>query len=278
LASEVDIANMALAELGEAKITSLAQKADISLETLLDQSRDKTLEMHEWGFATKRTRLVASGLLDLSSRTVTITGNDAGTEDTIVLDATESFITAGFAQGDRVYITGSESNNGFWDISISTAVAALTLTINEDEAMVTEVLTSDADLKLYVSSAYGYDFKYAKPSDHIRTLNINDDIDIEFNEEGSYILTNEKDSHDEIDIKYIKQETDTTKFTPLFIEVMVLVLASKLAKPIKGDEASQTSLLVRARSALAQGIIANIGKNKRSDEQRSDTSWQSAGR
>lgn len=95
-----------------------------------------------------------------------------------------------------------------------------------------------------------WQYAYAKPSDCIRAVSIlpqfatteeeGDTVNyvIETLENGSEaIFTNEPDAH----IKYIRRVTDTTKFTPLFVNAVSWLLASYLAGPITKKSNLKTS-------------------------------------
>jgi len=53
--------------------------------------------------------------------------------------------------------------------------------------------------------------------------------------EGDRLLTN----LDEVSLRYIKKVTDASKFDPLFVEVLVLLLAKKLIPILAGTEAAR---------------------------------------
>lgn len=50
--------------------------------------------------------------------------------------------------------------------------------------------------------------------------------------EGERLLTNDST----VDLRYLKKVTDTSKFDPLFVKVLVLVLADELIGPIAGGD------------------------------------------
>lgn len=75
--------------------------------------------------------------------------------------------------------------------------------------------------------AYEYDYYYQLPMDCLRVLDIDTDGG-EWKVEGRYLATNEST----VVIKYIKQETDVSKFDPMFCEVLALRIAADIAFPI----------------------------------------------
>lgn len=97
--------------------------------------------------------------------------------------------------------------------------------------------TNDADIS-------AWQFSYAIPSGYIRALSIlppdqpseaqTKPFIIEANQEGTMIIYT---NVEQATLKYIAQITDTTKFSPLFVNTLYRLLASYLAGPIiKGNE------------------------------------------
>jgi hypothetical protein len=272
--TEIEITNLALAEIGEAQITAFTDLSNINLETMFDKTRDEILSILCPDFAKKRVRLTAAGILDCSAKTITFV---AGTPDTIT-DSGTGFVTGGFVAGDKVNIEGTTSNNTAYKV---TTVAAGTLTLETFEAVVAEALVNDTDLKLYAQPAYNWSFKYAKPSDSIRILAVNETYsetaDPNWDTEGDYIVTSEIDDYDQITILYIKQETDPTKFSNSFIDLLVKRLASKLALTIANDKLMRESLASEYKTMLLD-LMAIDGSSGNPDNTRKDTSWQTTGR
>ena len=176
MASEIDICNMALARLGdEATVSSLyppegSQQAE-HCARMYPMARDSLLELHEWGFATKRAML------------------------------------AEFA--------------GIWQ---------------------------------------GWVYAYAVPADCIKILAVyppdaKDDGQAQAYEREmvgtqSVIYTNQPVAT----VPYIPRVTDTTKFSPLFVEAPGWLMASYLAGPvIKGDAGMKVT---QAHYGVAMSVIA----------------------
>jgi hypothetical protein len=89
-----------------------------------------------------------------------------------------------------------------------------------------------------------WQFVYAVPSDYIRALSIlppeyaneaqTQPFIIETNASGAMVVYT---NVEQATIKYISKVTDTTKFSPLFVNVLYRMLASYLAGPVlKGSE------------------------------------------
>ena len=82
---------------------------------------------------------------------------------------------------------------------------------------------------------FGWAYAFDLPGDCLQALEVNG---TEIGEgtpwvvEGNQVLTNEAGQYNLI---YTRYTTDTTKFTPLFIDALVLRLAAKLAVPIRSS-------------------------------------------
>jgi hypothetical protein len=74
---------------------------------------------------------------------------------------------------------------------------------------------------------FDYDYQFLLPADCLRVLST-DTVEDDWEVAGDKILYND----DSINIKYIKKITDTTKYSPGFIQALAARLAAELAYPI----------------------------------------------
>lgn len=270
--TELQIFNMALAELSETQATVISSFDDIGGQQLIDQARKETLAMHDWRFASKRKRLTASGVFDLSADTITYADADP---DTIASVGSNFTAAKGFVASERIIVSGG-SNDGIYEYQ-TLADALITLEPYEELTAGSDV--NDPDLKIYASPVSEYTYKYPKPSDMIRMMTIDESVlvDVPHEVEGDFILTNQIDGNNRINISYVFDQDDESKFTDLFVSVMVLVLAAKLARPVKGDKTAKSSLLVQAERLLRRAIAKDMSVGVRKDEQRDPSSWVTEG-
>jgi hypothetical protein len=188
MASEVDIANLALAHLGDDATVATLDPPEGSAQAehcarFYPVARDALLEMHAWKFATRRARLAA-------------------------LD-TDSFNWA-FAY--------AEPNGCLRTLAVLTGTSAST---DEGQPYETE------------SNASGAPTIYTDQEDAV--------------------------------LRYIARVTDTTKFSPLFVDALARLLASYLAGPlIKGDagKAEAKAQFAHFRIALADAKISDANQRK----------------
>ncbi len=83
---------------------------------------------------------------------------------------------------------------------------------------------------------FEYDFQYTLPSDYLYYVSPyeNQPFDVNiitFTIEGAFFLTNDT----EVELRYIKNIDDATKFDPLFVEVLILRLAKKMLPALAGS-------------------------------------------
>jgi hypothetical protein len=86
---------------------------------------------------------------------------------------------------------------------------------------------------------FGFEYAYQLPSDCLRVLEA--DTDYAWKIEGRYLLSDDS----AMNIKYITQVTDVSKFSPMFCEALSLRIAADLAFHIS-NSASLTELMMAA--------------------------------
>lgn len=126
-------------------------------------------------------------------------------------------------------------------------------------------------------------FAYALPSDCMRPLRVltqgtaltvfnqderayrlNEEAGADFDVEGDVLYTNEP----EVTLLYVRDVTDTTKFTPSFTSALSYLLASYLAGPIlKGNEGAQVGDGMRNRAMALADVAATASANASSTSQ-----------
>ena len=190
MASEVDIANLALSRLGDDATVSSLTPPEGSAQaehcaTFYPIARDSLLEMHNWGFATQRAALAP---VDVPY--------DAG------------FLYAYAAPADIIQV-----------------IAVLPPDAPDNYT------ASLGRIPGYVS--YGPNFCDGNGAFVTRSYDIPQDFAMEVAADGTLIiLTNQPDAS----ARYVIRVSDTTKFSPLFVDALSWYLASMLAGPlIKGD-------------------------------------------
>lgn len=98
--------------------------------------------------------------------------------------------------------------------------------------------------QLAAAPAFGWDHQYQLPSDFLRLIKLNgveyrgqpsEDHELE----GRVLLTDA----DEANIEYVAYKEDTDDYDSLFIQALVVLLAAKMAVPLRQDEALATRLM-----------------------------------
>lgn len=108
--------------------------------------------------------------------------------------------------------------------------------------------------------AHTYSYFFQLPSDFIRVVRINENDDPDYRVEGDRIATNESS----IDLEYIKNETDVSKFSRTFVEA----LAARMARDMTYSVTETASLvermegLYKTKLRTAKMVDAQQGKPK----------------
>lgn len=114
--------------------------------------------------------------------------------------------------------------------------------------------TKRATLSLIGSASFGTEKRYTLPSGCLRVVELYNSTS-DWKMESGEFLTPDASAQ----IKYIYQETDTTKYDTLFTEAFEYYLASKMAMPLtqSPEKANQMVSRFQATLALAKSVDAN---------------------
>lgn len=119
--------------------------------------------------------------------------------------------------------------------------------------------------------AFGFSYQYQLPSDFLRVKEIHKQC-FSFSIEGQTIVTNQAAP---LNLIYVRDESDPTKYDALFVRALVLSIAIKCGTRIKGDgfnpqaleneldRALFTAKMVDAQDGTAPRIKANTFLNSR---------------
>ena len=132
-------------------------------------------------------------------------------------------------------------------------------------------LSADTEWDIDTDNDFGHTFAYHLPSDFLRLVlfyNGSDHPDgrtfYSYEIEGKRLLTGET----AVFLKYIKNVTDVGAWDPLFVEVMILLLASKLVMPlaqelnIKQDIDKDLTFLLKKVRAMDRQEEQVIGRSE----------------
>jgi len=121
----------------------------------------------------------------------------------------------------------------------------------------------------------GYSYQYQLPISPLclRVLEMTNVQDAEYRIEGDRLLTDE----DECSIRYIKEQTDTTKYSPKLIQLMAYKVAEMIAYNITGDRSTENAMKQTYEYHLseAKGLDNVEGQQPDPDEK---NTWIEAGR
>ncbi len=114
-----------------------------------------------------------------------------------------------------------------------------------------------------VTPAFGYSYCYAYPSDCVDVLGFGD-INAKLNNyviEGEYIYTNAYKG-EALPLRYIKEITDVSKFTPEYIELMTFFWAYNVNMEITQDTQKQNYLEQKLKMIKMEASALNAMENK----------------
>lgn len=145
--------------------------------------------------------------------------------------------------------------------------------------------TRRATLSALATDTWNWSYAYAVPSDMLKPLAVlpltaasdaaSEQYEIEGTSNGTpVILTDLADAT----LRYLVRATDTTKFSPLFVDALGWLLASHLAGPIiKGDAGAAMAKQCAASFRATFSLAANSDANQRRVRPEHSPAWM-AGR
>ena len=222
MASEVDICNLALGHIGDSATVSSINPPEGSAQAehcsrFYPMARDSLLEMHNWGFATKRTNL--------------------------------ALLTSNFSEWKYCYAIPTDAVN---------LLAVLSSDATDDYSVPLQYSSSVMGVPITMGGVY-------EPQPY--TAEALDD--------GTEVIYTNQDS---AMLRYTSLISDTSKFSPLFVESLSWLLASYLAGPvIKGDAGAAESKRCMQAFLLAYGKATVSDANQRRTQIMQSVGWM-AGR
>jgi len=118
-----------------------------------------------------------------------------------------------------------------------------------------------------------FDYYYQIPTDCITPRYLVDGKLINYRIEGDKLAT---DYDDDVELVYTFRETDPTKFSPHFADLLAYRLALELTIPLKSDLATRDR--VEQDYIMAQRKYSVIDKRRGNTSDTSKTGWANAGR
>jgi len=222
VASEVDICNLALGHIGDSATVSSINPPEGSAQAehcsrFYPMARDSLLEMHNWGFATKRTNL--------------------------------ALLTSNFSEWKYCYAIPTDAVN---------LLAVLSSAATDDYSVPLQYSSSVMGVPIAMGGVY-------EPQPYAA----------EALDDGTEVIYTNQDA---AMLRYTSLISDTSKFSPLFVESLSWLLASYLAGPvIKGDAGAAESKRCMQAFLLAYGKATVSDANQRRTQIMQSVGWM-AGR
>lgn len=118
---------------------------------------------------------------------------------------------------------------------------------------------------------FEWDYEYDLPYDYLGNATLYES-DADFKIEGNTLLCNDNIIY----LKYTAQITDVSAYSPLFIELLILELASELAITISNDQVMKDRLLLELEQKFLDNAVTNVNEGY-VPEAEEETTWQSTG-
>lgn len=224
MATDVEIANLALTRLGHDVIASFSasgNKASRWFNSNYEIIKKATLRSHQWNFAVKRAVLSADAI-------GTITAITAASPPVVTC------VDHGFTNGDRVFIANvvgmTEVNNLVFTVANKTDD---TFELSGIVGVGYTAYSSGGSLYGYIPTEFAY--RYGLPSDCLRVLRINGGERTNYRLEASlgnaadgatYIHT---DAQTPVNLEYVFDVTTDANFDPIFTDVLASRLSAEIS-------------------------------------------------
>ena len=124
-------------------------------------------------------------------------------------------------------------------------------------------LTRDVVAAIDETPAFGYAYVYQYPKDCLKVLGVGNvqDKQNNYSVEGNKIYTDEV-YEDGMELRYVKDETDVTKFSSEFIMALSAELAEKVSLQITQDGDKLTAMNVLKKSDQSEASALNGQENR----------------
>lgn len=267
--TDVDIANMALVEIGGERIVDLTDKDDVSLPHVFNQTRDELLTRFPWAFGKARVLIypspieLANSLKRLLNEhfadpAMHIIGPGDNLFQTTTADATDLLtlypLVGNLLTKYKGHDDDAELVSG-WTLHRAQAMTSYSLPVTTTPTTQKEAVDRLNELRSYFNSHdtdnvahttwmqheetkeecrlpdFEYTYEYYLPADYLGGATFYNSKAF-FLIEGNRILTDEPF----VNLKYRRRSPNGTIYSRLFSECFVLSLASKLAMSIAQDK------------------------------------------
>lgn len=263
---DYDVVNLALVRLGANRITSLSDGSKNANEAnaIFSYIRDEIMRDHPWSFATRYQTLArvtanvltVTGITKANPGVVTYTGTDPEDGDVYL---TDNIVGMTEIEDTEYKIHGLNAGGNTFQLYTTGGVAV-------DTSAYVAVGTGGTFTRV-LPPTDNWSYVYTLPSRILRVLEINDDVDEDFEVvELRYLLCNS----DECRAKFITQVTDVTRWDQSFDNLLAWRLAMELAMTITGDvqKATYASQMYNYWSARAKATDASEGRREAQNDNR----------
>ena len=234
--NDYDIANLALARLGQGTITSLAQAGrDAEVCNLYyAQNRDYCQVINDWSSLTDKVHLTRAGK-------TAVAGYIAGNPADVLL------VNACYETGDLITIEDvvgtTQMNDGIFVVGAYVSIAVYLYDVEGNSV-------DGTGWNAWVSGGYVYrhpgndwEYVYDLPSGCLKVLNL---LDENFGESENYTWKRERNllycNMENAGVKYLGREPDVTRWDSYLVELMAARLAWLICPRISNDQTLRATL------------------------------------
>lgn len=263
--SDISIANGALLRLGADGISSLGEANDRA--RLVNQhfvtSRKESLREHPWNFAVKRTRLSANEQVSVAF---------SAASGTVTINVGGNVLEAGRDESSRIML----GDGGIVRIATVSAPNAATGTVEGNPLL----SLNHAANTWRIAPVWGWEFRYPKPTGWLRLVEAEQPAGVSgitalwswwrdlgrtpepVSLEGDFVVSNTGPT---LDVQYIQDISDVTKWDALFDQVMETHLAFKIAYGVTGSLQKERTAFDGWKIALASARTVNAQEKSEDD-------------
>lgn len=265
---DYDIANMALARLGQGQITSLGQTGrDAEVCNLFyAENRDFCLTLTDWITLTTRVHLVRAGKIAISKITQA---------SPCVLTCSGHVYTSGMLLTVEDALGMTEINDGVYVVKTYTATSITLYTVYGSALDATSWAAYTSGGYAYMGAGANWQYVYDVPTDCTKFLTV---LDEDFGESETYTWMREKDdiytNVENAGAKYIKTTATISRYSTPLIHLMAARLAWCICPRITNDQKLLAQLYREWMELAALGRMENA-ERKVSNEP-GETLWVNA--
>jgi len=260
VSTEVDIANLALQRLGQPIISTMTESSRDAnvVNQLYSQNRDYCLMLADWDCLIHRQVMDRAGKVAISGATAA--------DPVVVTCATHTYVTNELVTIEDV--TGmTELNDGTFRVYAYTSVTLSLYDTNGSSLDGTGYSAWVSGGSVYLAPGGNWSYVYDTPSNCLRAIAV---LNSEFGEDESYLWVHERGhiytDEDNAGLRYVKKETDPSKYESDLVELIATRLSWLIAMRIHADKELRNATYQEFSAVQARAKLTNAAGSVSGDE------------